>query len=104
VRRWLRGDETRWRLYAVDLDEFDWYCPDCAEREFGADEINQRLDMKLDGAFGWASCGGAGVLMLLLVRRMLALRDSEEAASCSRRAAFAAGASRSRQAHPPHNP
>jgi hypothetical protein len=34
---WLPADETRWRLYAVDLDEFAWYCPACAEREFQDD-------------------------------------------------------------------
>jgi hypothetical protein len=33
----LSGDEIRWRLYAVYLDEFAWHCPDCAEREFGDD-------------------------------------------------------------------
>jgi hypothetical protein len=36
--RWLPGDETRWRPYAVDPDEFAWYCPACAARE--VDELD----------------------------------------------------------------
>jgi hypothetical protein len=38
--RWLPADEERWRAYlgGDDLDEpaeRAFYCPDCAEREFG---------------------------------------------------------------------
>jgi hypothetical protein len=38
--RWLPADEARWRAYlgADDLDEppeVVFYCPECAEREFG---------------------------------------------------------------------
>jgi hypothetical protein len=32
---WVPADETRWQLHQVDIDEFAWYCPACAEREFG---------------------------------------------------------------------
>jgi hypothetical protein len=37
---WLPADEERWRAYlgSDDLDEppeVAFYCPDCAEREFG---------------------------------------------------------------------
>jgi hypothetical protein len=32
---WLPADESRWQLHQVDIDELAWYCPECAEREFG---------------------------------------------------------------------
>jgi hypothetical protein len=34
AERGIRSDETRWQLHQVDIDEFAWYCPKCAEREF----------------------------------------------------------------------
>jgi predicted RNA-binding Zn-ribbon protein involved in translation (DUF1610 family) len=34
--RWLPADEERWRAYLTD-DEVVFYCPQCAEREFGSD-------------------------------------------------------------------
>jgi hypothetical protein len=38
-RQWLPDDDERWRAYHVgDLDEpaeIVFYCPKCAEREFG---------------------------------------------------------------------
>jgi hypothetical protein len=40
--RWLPGDPSRWHAYlACDEDleepaELFFYCPDCAEREFGS--------------------------------------------------------------------
>ena len=38
--RWLPADDERWRVYlgSDDLDEppeLAFYCPECAEREFG---------------------------------------------------------------------
>ena len=35
--RWLPGDEARWQLHVADIDEVVWYCPHCAEREFGGE-------------------------------------------------------------------
>jgi hypothetical protein len=32
---WLPGDEERWRAYLDTDDELVFYCPECAEREFG---------------------------------------------------------------------
>ena len=35
---WLAGDPEPWRCYVVDDgpdDKLVFYCPDCAEREFG---------------------------------------------------------------------
>jgi YgiT-type zinc finger domain-containing protein len=29
------ADEERWQLHLTVDDEPAWYCPDCAEREFG---------------------------------------------------------------------
>jgi hypothetical protein len=34
-RVWLPRDEERWRCYLDDEDELAFYCPECAEREFG---------------------------------------------------------------------
>jgi hypothetical protein len=34
MRRGLAADEERWRAY-FDTDELVFYCPECAEREFG---------------------------------------------------------------------
>jgi hypothetical protein len=34
---WLPGDERRCQLHFADIDELGWFCPDCAEREFGDD-------------------------------------------------------------------
>jgi len=39
--RWLPGDEERWRAYVVDdgpEDKLVFYCPGCAELEFGTDD------------------------------------------------------------------
>jgi hypothetical protein len=33
--RWLAADATRWRAYLTIDDELAFYCPECAEREFG---------------------------------------------------------------------
>ena len=33
--RWLPDDPERWQLREGALDEFAWYCRECAEREFG---------------------------------------------------------------------
>jgi hypothetical protein len=35
---WLPADEDRWQAYHTDDDppELAFYCPTCAEREFGA--------------------------------------------------------------------
>jgi hypothetical protein len=35
--RWLPADEGRWSAYLIDDEspELAFYCPDCAEREFG---------------------------------------------------------------------
>jgi hypothetical protein len=37
--RWLPADEDRWAAYMTDDErpELAFYCPDCAEREFGGD-------------------------------------------------------------------
>ena len=48
-RRWLPDDQERWRAYHVgdDLDEVAelvFYCPRCAEREFGGDWPGADLD------------------------------------------------------------
>jgi hypothetical protein len=32
---WLSADEDRWRAYFDTDDELVFYCPQCAEREFG---------------------------------------------------------------------
>jgi hypothetical protein len=34
---WLPADEERWSAYLTDDEppEFAFYCPECAEREFG---------------------------------------------------------------------
>jgi hypothetical protein len=32
---WLPAGEDRWRTYLDTDDELVFYCPDCAEREFG---------------------------------------------------------------------
>jgi len=32
---WLPADEARWRAYLDDDDESVFFCPACAEREFG---------------------------------------------------------------------
>jgi hypothetical protein len=32
---WLPADEDRWRAYLDTEDELVFYCPGCAEREFG---------------------------------------------------------------------
>lgn len=40
LRRWLPGDSERWRAYRVDdgpEEKLLFYCPECAEREFGGD-------------------------------------------------------------------
>jgi len=36
---WLPADEERWRAYRTDDEppELVFYCPACAEREFGGD-------------------------------------------------------------------
>jgi Zn finger protein HypA/HybF involved in hydrogenase expression len=36
-RPWLEG-ERGWEAHRVDLDEVAFYCPECAEREFGQGE------------------------------------------------------------------
>jgi hypothetical protein len=38
-RQWLPVDEERWRAYLTDDEppELAFYCPGCAEREFGDD-------------------------------------------------------------------
>jgi hypothetical protein len=33
--RWLPDDAERWRAYLDTDDELVFYCPECAEREFG---------------------------------------------------------------------
>jgi hypothetical protein len=33
-RPWL-ADERGWEAHRVDLEEIAFYCPECAEREFG---------------------------------------------------------------------
>jgi hypothetical protein len=35
--RRLPDDDDRWRAYLDTDDELVFYCPECAEREFGAD-------------------------------------------------------------------
>jgi hypothetical protein len=37
--RWLPAHEERWAAYVTDDEpaEVVFYCPDCAEREFGSD-------------------------------------------------------------------
>jgi hypothetical protein len=37
--RWLPADEDRWEAYLTDDEspELVFYCPTCAEREFGGD-------------------------------------------------------------------
>lgn len=32
---WLPADEERWSAYLDTDDELVFYCPECAEREFG---------------------------------------------------------------------
>jgi predicted RNA-binding Zn-ribbon protein involved in translation (DUF1610 family) len=32
---WLPDDEDRWRAYLDTDDELVFYCPECAEQEFG---------------------------------------------------------------------
>jgi hypothetical protein len=34
---WLRADDERWKVYLTDDEppELGFYCPACAEREFG---------------------------------------------------------------------
>jgi hypothetical protein len=34
---WLPIDDERWRAYLDTASEVVFYCPDCAEREFGPD-------------------------------------------------------------------
>jgi hypothetical protein len=36
-RPWLPADDERWRAYLTDdeLPELAFFCPECAEREFG---------------------------------------------------------------------
>jgi hypothetical protein len=34
-----RGHATGWRAYLTDEAELATYCPECAEREFGEDEV-----------------------------------------------------------------
>jgi hypothetical protein len=34
---WLPADQERWQLHQVDVDELAWFCPACAESEFGED-------------------------------------------------------------------
>jgi hypothetical protein len=36
---WLPADESRWQAYLTDDQppELGFYCPSCADREFGAD-------------------------------------------------------------------
>jgi hypothetical protein len=34
-RFWLPADEERWRAFLDDEDEVRFFCPVCAEREFG---------------------------------------------------------------------
>jgi RNase P subunit RPR2 len=38
---WLPGDADRWHAFRIDDDANDrlvFYCPSCAEREFGRDD------------------------------------------------------------------
>jgi hypothetical protein len=38
LRRWLLGSAERWRTYWIDdgpEEKLFFYCPECAEREFG---------------------------------------------------------------------
>jgi hypothetical protein len=34
---WMPADEERWRAYVDTDSELVFYCPECAEREFGDD-------------------------------------------------------------------
>jgi len=34
-----RGRASGWRAYLTDERELTTYCPECAEREFGEDEV-----------------------------------------------------------------
>ena len=42
--RWLPADEDRWFAYLTDDEppELAFYCPECAEREFGDQPFKQR--------------------------------------------------------------
>jgi Zn finger protein HypA/HybF involved in hydrogenase expression len=37
-RRPWPDEERGWQGHVVDLDEIAFYCPECAEREFGAED------------------------------------------------------------------
>ena len=53
---WLPDDEERWRAYPDTDDVLVFYCPECAEREFGGRSLNPAESGRAPASLRAARC------------------------------------------------